>query len=138
MRMLILSTDIAEAIVRHARDAHPLECCGIVAGGPGDAAPSRVIPMRNAAQSATFFAFDATEQLRVWRDLDARDETPAVIYHSHTASAAHPSRTDIAYAAAHPDAYHLIVSTDPRFAPALRCYRIVEGVASEVPVRIDG
>ncbi|MBF5012248.1 Mov34/MPN/PAD-1 family protein [Burkholderia pseudomultivorans] len=136
--MLILSTNIADAIVRHARDTHPIECCGIIAGAPGDAAPSRVIPMLNAAQSATFFQFDAAEQLRVWRDLDARDEAPSVIYHSHTASAARPSRTDIAYAAAYPDAYHLIVSTDPRYTPVLRCYRIVDGTATEVAVCIDG
>lgn len=136
--MLILSTDIANAIVRHAHDTHPIECCGIVAGAPGGGALSRMIPMRNAARSATFFQFDAAEQLRVWRDLDARDEAPAVIYHSHTASAARPSRTDIAYATAHPDAHHLIISTDPRFVPTMRCYRIVDGVATEVPLRIDG
>ncbi|MCA8500843.1 M67 family metallopeptidase [Burkholderia multivorans] len=136
--MLILSSDIADAILRHARDTHPIECCGIVAGTPGDAAPSRVIPMHNAAQSATFFRFDAAEQLRVWRDLAARDESPSVIYHSHTASAARPSLTDIAYAAAYPDAYHLIVSTDPRYTPVLRCYRIVDGTVSEVAIHIDG
>ncbi|MBR8174373.1 Mov34/MPN/PAD-1 family protein [Burkholderia ambifaria] len=134
--MLPLPTVVVDMIVRHARAAHPLECCGIVAGTADGSPPSRVIPMHNAAQSPTFFQFDAAEQLRVWRDLDARDETPVVIYHSHTASAARPSRTDIDYAAAYPDAYHLIIATDPRFQPALRCYRIVDGIATETPLRI--
>ncbi|CAB3748574.1 peptidase [Burkholderia sp. MSh2] len=134
--MLTLPTDVVDTIVRHAHDAHPLECCGIIAGTADGSPPSRVVPMRNAAQSQTFFQFDAAEQLRVWRDLDARDEAPVVIYHSHTASAARPSRTDIAYAAAHPDAYHLIIATDPRFEPTLRCYLIVNGIATETPLKI--
>ena len=35
------------------------------------------------------------EQLRVWREMEDRDEEPVVIYHSHTATEAYPSRTDV-------------------------------------------
>ena len=73
-------------------------------------APTRFVPMTNAAMSPTFFEFDPTEQLKVWRELDDRDEVPAVIYHSHTATEAYPSRTDIGLAM-EPDAHYVLVST---------------------------
>ena len=52
--------------------------------------------MENAARSMTFYEFDSMEYLRVWREMDDRDEEPVVIYHSHTATEAYPSRTDVA------------------------------------------
>ena len=65
-----------------------------VAGG----LPERVIEMDNAERSPTFYRFDPIEQLHVWREMEDRDEEPVVIYHSHTATEAYPSRTDIALA----------------------------------------
>ena len=45
--------------------------------------------------------------------MDERDEEPVVIYHSHTATEAYPSRTDISYAN-EPGAHYVLVSTrDP-------------------------
>ena len=66
--------------------------------------------MDNAARSMTFYEFDSMEQLRVWREMDDRDEEPVVIYHSHTATEAYPSRTDISFAG-EPGAHYLLVST---------------------------
>ena len=66
--------------------------------------------MVNAARSPTFYEFDSGDLLRLYRDMDARDEEPVVIYHSHTATEAYPSRTDISYAS-EPDAHYVLVST---------------------------
>ena len=129
--MLKLSQATVDALVRQAMDAHPIECCGIIAARHGDNMSYRLIPMRNAADSEHFFEFDAIEQLRIWREMDEREELLLVIYHSHTHSIAYPSKTDIEYAAAHPDALHLIIATDPRFKPSLRCYRIVAATITE-------
>jgi len=51
--------------------------------------------MVNAERSPTFYRFDAREQLKVWRALEESAEVPVVIYHSHTATEAYPSRTDV-------------------------------------------
>ena len=64
----------------------------------GSDRPERFIPMHNAARSPTFYEFDSGDLLKLYRDMDDRDEVPVVIYHSHTATEAHPSRTDISYA----------------------------------------
>mgnify|MGYP003558325151 FL=1 len=66
--------------------------------------------MLNPERSPTFYRFDSGEQLRVWRAMDEADETPIVLYHSHTATEAYPSRTDSAYAS-EPDAHYVVVST---------------------------
>jgi proteasome lid subunit RPN8/RPN11 len=77
------------------------------------------------------------EQLRVWREMDERDEDPVVIYHSHTATEACPSRTDTQLAA-EPGAHYLLVSTREPEATEVRSYRIVDGVVTEEPVEIVG
>ena len=73
----------------------PDEACGVIAGPEGSDRPERFIPMLNAARSPTFYEFDSGDLLRLYRDMDSRDEVPVVIYHSHTATEAYPSRTDI-------------------------------------------
>ena len=93
--VLTIDSAIVDAIVAHARRDHPDEACGVVAGPAGTDRPTRLVPMDNAARSMTFYEFDSLEQLRVWREMDDNDEEPVVIYHSHTATEAYPSRTDI-------------------------------------------
>src|SRR5262245_64693856 len=91
--------------------------------------------MTNAARSMTFYEFDSGEYLRVWRELDDHDQEPVVIYHSHTATEAYPSRTDISYAG-WPDAHYLLVSTRGADTTEVRSYRIVDGVVTEEPIRL--
>lgn len=133
--MLRIDREIVEAIVAHARRDHPDEACGVVAGPAGSDTPTRLIPMENAERSSTFYRFDSMEQLRVWREMDDRDEEPVVIYHSHTATEAYPSRTDLNLAA-EPGAHYLLVSTREPDATEIRSFRIVEGVVTEEPVRV--
>ena len=67
--------------------------------------------------------------------MDDRDEEPVVIYHSHTATEAYPSRTDISYAS-EPNAHYVLVSTrsdDDEF----RSFRIVDGTVTEEPVEVS-
>lgn len=135
--MLTIDRAIIDGIVAHARRDHPDEACGVVAGPAGADLPVRLIPMENAERSTTFFRFDSREQLRVWREMDDRDEEPVVIYHSHTATQAYPSRTDIALAG-EPAAHYLLVSTRDEAVTEVRSYRIAAGAVTEEPVRVIG
>jgi proteasome lid subunit RPN8/RPN11 len=133
--VLTIGREIVDAIVAHARRDHPDEACGIVAGLEGSDNPARHVPMENAERSMTFFRFDSAEQFRVWAEMSDRDEEPVVIYHSHTATEAYPSRTDVEIAG-YPDAHYLLVSTrDPERAE-IRSFRIVDRTVTEEPVRI--
>jgi len=91
--------------------------------------------MVNAERSPTFYRFDSMEQLKVWRSLEEAGDAPVVIYHSHTATEAYPSRTDVSYAS-EPDAHYVLVSTRDPVAHEVRSYRIVDGVVTEEPVNI--
>jgi proteasome lid subunit RPN8/RPN11 len=135
--VLRIDQEIVAAIIAHARRDHPDEACGVVAGPAGSDTPARLIPMENAERSSTFYRFDSMEQLRVWREMDDRDEEPVVIYHSHTATEAYPSRTDTNLAA-EPGAHYLLVSTREPEITEIRSYRIADGVVTEEPVRVVG
>jgi proteasome lid subunit RPN8/RPN11 len=137
----VLTIDKAayDAMVAHARADHPDEACGIIAGPEGSDTPERFVPMLNAARSPTFYEFDSGDLLRLYRDLDDRDEVPVVIYHSHTATEAYPSRTDVAYAS-EPDAHYVLVSTRETGTEdgpyELRSFRIVDGQVTEEPISV--
>ena len=133
--MLTITQEVLDAIVAHARRDHPDEACGIVAGPVGSDRAERFVPMLNAARSPTFYEFDSGDLLRLYRDLDARDEEPVVVYHSHTATAAYPSRTDVSYAS-EPGAHYLLVSTREPDEDEVRSFRIVDGEVSEEEVRV--
>ncbi|MGB7870197.1 MAG: M67 family metallopeptidase [Mycobacterium sp.] len=133
--MLVIRADLVEAMVAHARADHPDEACGVLPGPEGSDRPERHVAIVNAERSPTFYRFDAQEQLKVWRAMDDADEVPVVIYHSHTATEAYPSRTDVGLAA-EPDAHYVLVSTRDPGQDEVRSYRIVDGVVTEEPVAI--
>jgi proteasome lid subunit RPN8/RPN11 len=133
--VLTITRELRDQIVAHARRDHPDEACGVLAGPAGRDRPERFIAMTNAERSPTFYRFDSAEQFRVWRDMEDRDEEPVVIYHSHTATEAYPSRTDISYAS-EPGAHYVLVSTRDTDTTEFRSYRIVDGTVTEEPVTV--
>ncbi len=140
--MLTIDQETYDAIVAHARRDHPDEACGVVAGPEGSDRPERFIEMVNAAGSPTFYEFDSSELLALYKDMDSRDEEPVVIYHSHTATEAYPSRTDIGLAS-EPNAHYVLVSTRDCWSAGnnegpveFRSYRIIDGVVTEEDVTI--
>ncbi|GAB2990841.1 M67 family metallopeptidase [Amycolatopsis acidiphila] len=133
--MLRIRRELVDEIVAHARRDHPDEACGVIAGPEGSDRPVRFIPMLNAARSPTFYEFDSADLLKLYREMDANDEVPVVVYHSHTATEAYPSRTDVSYAS-EPDAHYVLVSTRDPQEHEFRSYRIVDGVITEEPVEV--
>ena len=135
--MLRLDQATYDAIVAHAKRDHPDEACGIVAGPEGSDTPVRHVPMINAAGSPTFYEFDSTELLALYKEMWDRDEEPVVVYHSHTATEAYPSRTDIGLAM-EPNAHYVLVSTrehgNSEGPVEFRSFRIVDGGVSEEDV----
>ncbi len=142
--MLRIDQATYDAIVAHAKRDHPNEACGVVAGPEGSGRPQRFIPMVNAAGSPTYYEFDSMDLLKLYKQMWANDEEPVVIYHSHTATEAYPSRTDIARAE-EPNAHYVLVSTAEAFTPdggnsdgpvSFRSYRIIDGAVTEERVTV--
>lgn len=122
-----------DAMVAHCRAEHPVEACGILAGPRSGDVPDRIITMVNADRSREAYRFDPDQQLAVFQDMQDNGERPVVIYHSHTASQAYPSKLDIQHAAV-PDAHWVIVSTRPKAPLDVRSFRIVNGEVVEEPL----
>jgi [CysO sulfur-carrier protein]-S-L-cysteine hydrolase len=141
-----IPASMRDAIVAHARAASPNEACGIITGDRPAAEggrPLRWVPLRNALASPARYAIDADDLLRLTIETDDADEVFWAIVHSHVASAARPSPTDLRESH-YPDALYLLVSLSPAEAdPAtglesVRAWRIVERGVHEVTLSIDG
>ncbi|HET7727352.1 MAG TPA: M67 family metallopeptidase [Candidatus Limnocylindrales bacterium] len=135
---------LVQAIVEHARAEYPNEACGVIVGS-GPAAeggePVRWEPVRNAAASPYRYEIHPDDLLRLTLATEEADEAFWAIVHSHVASPARPSPTDIGLAF-YPDALYLLVSLAPEEAPAgsstpsVRAWRIVDGEVHEVELLV--
>jgi [CysO sulfur-carrier protein]-S-L-cysteine hydrolase len=125
---------IYEELLEHARLDAPNECCGLIGGEDGVA--KTVYRARNAEASPLRYNLDPQDQFRIMTEIEESGEELAAIYHSHTASPAYPSQTDINLAA-YPDALYLIVSLADG-EKDLRGFRIVDGEVSEVDLDLEG
>lgn len=134
MEPVIVPDSLWQAMVDHARREAPLEACGILGGKDGRAASFH--PCRNVEASPIRYRIDPAEILRIMRLFDASGQDLLAIFHSHPATEAYPSATDVRLAF-YPDAYYLILSlaTEP---PILRAFRIREGQVAEYPVERSG
>ncbi len=128
-----ISKQIYDELLAHAREDVPNECCGLIGGNDGVA--KTVYRARNAEASPLRYNLDPHDQFRIMTEMDERGEELAGIYHSHTASAAYPSQTDINLAA-YPGALYLIVSLAEGEEP-LRGYRIEDGTVDEVELKVE-
>ena len=142
----VLPGAIRDAIVAHARAEAPNEACGIVVGDRPAAEGGRARrwePLRNPLASPYRYSIDPDDLLRLTIETDDADEVFWAIVHSHVASPARPSPTDLRESH-YPDALYVLVSLDPAAAdattgePSVRAWRIVEGGVHEVELRVDG
>jgi proteasome lid subunit RPN8/RPN11 len=124
---------MVDQVIAHARRDHPDECCGVIAGRDGTA--TRLFEMDNADRSPTGFTFDSAEWLRVYREIDDADEDQLVVYHSHTATEAYPSRTDVLWSRTTEFQHWLLVSTRAE-EDEVRSYVITDGEVVEEELRI--
>ena len=128
-----ISTQIYDELLAHAQEDAPNECCGLIGGNDGVA--KTVYRARNAEASPLRYNRDPQDQFRIRTEMDDKGEELSGIYHSHTASPAYPSQTDINLAA-YPGVLYLIVSL-AEGEKDLRGFRIEDGEVSEVELEIE-
>ena len=125
--------NLFKGMLEHAREEAPNECCGILGGKDGEAIT--LYRATNAEQSPLRYTLDPNDLFRItFQELPENDEEMLAIYHSHTASPAYPSQTDINLAT-YPDAVYLIVSL-AEGEQLLRGFRIDDGQVSEVELDV--
>jgi proteasome lid subunit RPN8/RPN11 len=125
---------IYDEMLEHAREEEPNECCGILGGKDG--AATTLYRATNAEHSPLRYTLDPNDLFRIsMQEIPEHDEEMLAIYHSHTASPAYPSQTDINLAT-YPDAVYLILSLAEEEEP-VRGFRIADGEVSEVDVTVQ-
>ena len=120
---------VVEAVVAHARDAAPAECCGVLLGFSEEIREAaRVL---NLADSPTRYLLDPAEHIKIRRDARSRGIDVLGFYHSHPHSPAEPSETDVAQAE-YAGSLYLIVSLSG--TPAARLFRWSAAAFEELPL----
>lgn len=123
---------LARAMIDHAQAEYPKECCGILAGPPGQ--PEQQFKLTNVDPDPVMrYNADPRELKTISDEIYDRDWEFVCIYHSHTHTEAFPSQTDVARAY-YPEAVYALVTLKDRSAPAVRAFRILEGRIEELAV----
>jgi proteasome lid subunit RPN8/RPN11 len=119
-----VKSEVVAAIVRHAQEAAPEECCGLLLGR--DSTIVEAVRARNIANDpATRFLIDPKDHFDGRRAARERGLEVVGFYHSHPRSPAEPSERDLAELS-YPG--HLYVIASLRTEPAeLGLFRFEHG-----------
>jgi len=129
-----LSPEAMKRLLDHARAELPNEACALLGG---EEAPGRITSVhlaRNNLASSYRYDVDADDLVRIVHDIEARGEALVAIFHSHPGTEAVPSATDLRESR-YP-VVHLVASLVEPGAPIMRAWRISQGRAREVPLRV--
>ncbi len=122
-RSFVLTQAQVDEMMRHAREAVPHECCGVV-GGVGNKAGTIYMTRNVAAHPATIYEAAPEDLFAAQRTMRARGENLIAIYHSHPQAAdAVPSATDIKLAF-YPRAVYIIIAVKDRIDVDVRGFRL--------------
>ncbi len=132
--MITITRDIKEKMLQHARNVLPYEACGVISGS-ADRGPLQFYPARNELQSTTRYHIDPHDLYRIIMDIENQGHEIWGIFHSHPASPAYPSETDLKQSY-YPDAYYLIASFSDARKPELRAFKIADIQVEEVGVLV--
>ena len=122
---LHLPDQIRTAILVHAGNCAPDECCGLIASDPSGAVRF-AYPMTNVNPSPVTYTIDPDEHFAALDHAESLGWTLAGVFHSHPHGLAEPSMVDL-MAALDPEWVYLIAGVDE-----IRCFRIHDQKVSEI------
>jgi [CysO sulfur-carrier protein]-S-L-cysteine hydrolase len=129
---LKIPKELIDEIVAHARDAHPNESCGILAGK--NSVPTHIYKMKNADPNPRIrYLMETQEQFWAFKNMRHNGLEVIAIYHSHPHTEAYPSPTDVKLAY-YPEAYYILTSLQEPQNPVVRSFRILDGKITEEPI----
>lgn len=120
-----------DAMIAHALEDAPIECCGLLA--KQDGVIVAVHRAKNREASPYRFDIHPLETRRIMDAIDEAGHELAGFYHSHTGSEARPSPTDIRMMSTYfgPPYIHFVIGVADRDNPVARVFHIEEGTATE-------
>ena len=133
---LVLPSSMIGQMIAHAYEEAPNECCGMISGKDG--IPTKLHHLRNSEASPYRYQIHPLDYRKVDEENEANGWELMAIYHSHVASRAYPSPTDVRMARwpgsseldMFPDAYYILISLKDHNAPLIRAFKIKGGKVS--------
>lgn len=126
---MVITLSQLDVMIEQARVEFPNEACGMLASADGKVV--RVYPTKNVDASPVHYTIDSAEQLRIEMEIEDQGWRLGAIYHSHTHTAAYPSKTDIGLALVpgttmpwYPDTLYIIISLADADNPDVRAFSI--------------
>ncbi len=132
---LTLSPSVFERLLEDCRSRAPKEACGVLTGRDGHA--QTIVPLSNTDDSARTYLAGPRELFKALRDARREDRQLVAIYHSHPATRAWPSPTDVEQAY-YPEAFYLVVSLADPAGAEVRAFRIRDGRVTQATVKEAG
>jgi proteasome lid subunit RPN8/RPN11 len=128
-----IARDVIEALVSHAREEAPNECCGMIAVDDGSAVSA--FPVTNIHASPLRYEMDPREMYDTLQAIEDGGLELGATYHSHTRSAPVPSQTDVNLSKLWPDTPLVIVGLAGDEAE-VRAWRVRDGAPVELPLEV--
>ncbi len=127
--VLLLHPDAQRALIGHCLGDPKRETCGLLSGRENRA--TRFFPVDNiASQPQRHYEMEPAQQIAAMAHMRRHGQQLLAIAHSHPASTAEPSSTDIAQAN-YPEAIYLIVSLLIPDHPVVNGFRLIPGLAPQ-------
>ena len=128
---------VLDEMVAHAREDLPNEACGMVHAVTTEGGTTlEVHRVKNAAASPYRYEMDPLQMMKLERKRDDEGEKLFAIYHSHVASQAYPSPTDVRMAffppgeveqpPMFPETFYILISLE-HDEPSVRAFHIRQG-----------
>ena len=111
------------AMLDHARDALPNECCGFLLGTT--ATIEEVTRATNLTPSPHQYQVDPRDHFAVIRQARQEGRTVVGVYHSHPSAPAVPSASDLEHATYAEYLYVIVSVVEAPAAEEIRAYRLV-------------
>ena len=111
------------AILEHARDALPNECCGFLLGT--STAIEEVTRATNLTPSPDRYEADPRDHVAVIRRARREDRSVVGVYHSHPSAPAVPSASDLERATYTAYLYVIVSLMQEAVGEEIRAYRLV-------------
>ncbi len=127
----MIAKAVLDAIVEHARDDAPDECCGLLVGS-GERI-DEAVRTPSVERSPTRYQVDPSAHIALIKRLRGSERAIVGAYHSHPQRPAVPSASDIAEAY-YPEFVYVIVSL-AGVEPDVRAWRIRDGLVAELRIR---
>ena len=132
--MISLPKEIADEMVKHAREEYPRECCGMLAGR--DTAITKLFKIKNIAQRMDEYELDPLEQVKAFEEIDRLSLHLLGIYHSHPNHPCYPSGMDINQAF-YPDTLFFIIALKDMTTFQLKAFKMCGGDVEEETIIFD-